>query len=243
MSNSIPPENQNPDELTDRDDFDSPSVVNSPTSKSKNPQLVVETGKNAVLDVWSALKLIWNDPNNGLQTAINSLGDTRILYAGIALCILFVLAAWMAVLKTVESLAPLFSIVGLFGNNYNTDISFSEHLRVILAAIIPVLGMIAVLWITRKIFKGSGNYQQFTFLTGFCFTPITFFLLMLWLLGSDAAELMALISVFCWTTFVLFLNTALIGVLGLSSRNALLLVPIVLVADFFITRVGIDILY
>jgi hypothetical protein len=39
------------------------------------------------------------------------------------------------------------------------------------------------------------------------------------------------------------LNTALIGVLGLSSRNSLLLVPIVLVADFFITRVGLEILY
>ncbi|WP_165790206.1 hypothetical protein [Cuspidothrix issatschenkoi] len=241
MSNSIPPENPNSDELTD--DLDSPSVVNSPVSNSKNPQLVVETSKNAVLDVWSALKLIWNDPNNGLQTAINSLGDSRIFYAGIALCILFVLAAWMAVLKTIESLAPLFSFGGLFGASYSTQLSFSEQLRVILAATIPVLGMIAVLWITRKIFKGSGNYQQFTFVTGCCFAPITFFLFMLWLLGSSATELMALISVFCWTTFVLFLNTALIGVLGLSSRNALLLVPIVLVADFFITRVGLDILY
>lgn len=243
MSNSIPPENQNAQELTDEDDLDSLSAVNPATFNSKNPQLVVETGKNAVLDVWSALKLIWNDPNNGLETAINSLGDSRIFYAGIALCILFILAVWMAVLKTIESLAPLFSLGGLLGNSYNTNLSFSEQLRVILAATIPVLGMIAVLWITRKIFKGSGNYRQFTFVTGFCFAPITFFLFMLWLLGNNAAELMALISVFCWTTFVLFLNTALIGVLGLSSRNSLLLVPIVLVADFFITRVGIDILY
>jgi hypothetical protein len=242
MSSSIPPEDKNADELTDRDDCDSLSVVNSVASSAKNPKLV-ETGRNAVLDVWSALKLIWNDPNNGLQTAINSLGDTRILYAGIALCILFVLAAWMAVLKTIESLAPLFSFGGLFASSYNTNLSFSEQLQIIISATIPILGMIAVLWMISKIFKGYGNYQQFIFVTGCCFAPITFFLFMLCLLGSDAAELMALISVFCWTTFVLFLNTALIGVLGLSSRNALFIVPIALVADFYITRVGLEILY
>jgi hypothetical protein len=85
MSNSIPPESQIPDDITNRDDFSSTSPVNSPTSNSKNPQIVVETSKNAVVDVWSALKLIWNDPNNGLQAAINSLGDSRIFYAGLHL--------------------------------------------------------------------------------------------------------------------------------------------------------------
>lgn len=258
MSNAIPPEDRDSIEQearqTDTDDlvFDPQSqtqvnfsapIYSRSQFNSETSQPVVEASKEAAFDVWSVFQLIWQDPANGLQTAITSLGDSRAFNAGIALCVLFILAFWMAALKVIASLTAWLSFVNLLGTSFNQQLSIFEHIRILISASIPVLGMIAVLWCIRQIFKGAGNYKQFIFVTGFSLAPITLFLLLLCLLGTSGGELIFLVSIFCWTTVVLFLNTALIGVLRLSSRNALLLVPILFVSDFFITRIGFDILY
>jgi hypothetical protein len=212
-------------------------------SKKEVLQPVVEQSKEAALDTWTVFQLIWKDPVDGLQTALATLGDSRAFNTGIALCIVFILTFWIAVLKIIDFLMALLTLGNIFGTQLSRELGFSEHLRIILGAAIPVVGMIAVLWGIRQIFKGAGNYKQFTFVTGLTLAPVTFFLILLWLLGTNAGELMALVSIFCFSTVILFLNTALIGILRLSSRNALLLVPTLLVADFFITRVGFDILF
>jgi hypothetical protein len=140
-----------------------------------------------------------------------------------------------------SAIASLFSFG--FGRGFVGQLDFSTHLLIILSAAIPVIVMIAVLWGIKKIFKGAGNYQQFTFVTGVSLAPMTFFLFLVWLLGANATNLTSLVGFFCFTTFILFLNTALIGVMRLSARNALLLVPITLVVDLFITKVIFEIIY
>ncbi|MBW4614753.1 MAG: hypothetical protein KME21_16045 [Desmonostoc vinosum HA7617-LM4] len=261
MSNSVPPEDQTSreNEVTqiNANNLDSSQpthlqvdtfISNHSPSQAKpteisQPVVVVEASKEAALDIWSVFKLIWKDPANGLQAALTTLGDNRAFNAGIILCVLFMLAFWMAVLKVVESIAALLTFGNLFGRGFNGQLGFSEHIRILIGAAIPVLSMIAVLWCIRQIFRAAGNYKQFTFVTGFSIAPLTLFLLLLWLLGINAGEITVLLYIFCFTTLILFLNTALIGVLRLSSRNALLLVPVLLIADYFITRVGFEILY
>ena len=100
-----------------------------------------------------------------------------------------------------------------------------------------MIGIILILWAIQQIFRGKGNIKQFTFATGVCVFPITILLLLTWLLGYTNFDVLSLLSVFCFTTLILLLNTTLIGVLRLSARNALFLVPIILVADTFIMRV------
>ncbi|ACK73980.1 hypothetical protein PCC7424_5402 (plasmid) [Gloeothece citriformis PCC 7424] len=114
-------------------------------SKWNNSPGFIETSQQAFLDVLRVFKSIWNEPTTGLQNAIKILGNNRIFNAGIVLCILFVLFSWMAGLKIRESLTPWLSLGSLFGVNYSTKLSFSEHLRIILVAIISVLSMIGVL--------------------------------------------------------------------------------------------------
>jgi hypothetical protein len=228
MSNNIPPEE--------------PKAPETKFATSSSSEELVATSKVAAVDAWSAFKLIWQDPSNGLQQALFSLGDIRAFNVGIALCALFVVASWMATLKIVDVLIALFSgnLTQIFGG---TQLDFSAHFRILLTSSIPVISTIAVLLAIQKIFKTSGNYQKFTFITGIIFAPITFFFFLLWLLGISSGQLIVLVGFFCFTTFILFLNTGLMGVLHLSSRNALLLVPIIVVVDIFIIRIFLEIVY
>jgi hypothetical protein len=229
MSNEMPPEIQTP-----------PGEI-QPVERS---QQVLETSKAALADVWDILKMVWKDPTNGLQEALTSLGDVRAFKVGLILCTLFVLACWIAVLKVVNLFAIFASFIGggFYGSSYS-QLDLSAHIRILLSIATPLAGLILVLWGINRIFKGKGNLKQLTFIAGVSIVPITFFMLLLWLLGNSSPELVALAGLFCFTTFVLLLNTSLVGVIRLSSRNALLLVPITMTANLFITKVAFEILY
>jgi hypothetical protein len=103
--------------------------------------------------------------------------------------------------------------------------------------------LIGILCGIKKLFKGAGNYQQFTMMTGVALTPITLFLFLLWLLGNSSTELVSLVGLFSLTTFIVLLYTGLFSALRLSSRNALLLVPTLLVADLILMKVMFEVLY
>jgi hypothetical protein len=217
------------------------------------PQGVLEKSKAVISDAWETTKFIWKDPANGLQEALTTLGEARAFRVGNALCALFVLACWIAILKVVSSVMGFVSLLsggfggglgsGFYGTSFSGQLDISGHLRILLGIATPVAGMILILWVIRQLFKGVGNYKHFAFVTGVSLIPVTFFWLLLWLLGNSSIELMVLTGFFCFTTFILLLNTALSSVIQLSSRNALLLVPTLLAANLFITRVIFDILY
>lgn len=234
MPNEMPPEVQ----ISERE------VI--PVGRS---QQVSEQSKAVISDVLSVFKFIWKDPANGLQEALTTLGEARIFKVGSALCALFILAGWIATLKVVNSLMGFIGLLsgglgsGFYGTSFSGQLDISGHLRILLGIATPVAGMILILWATKKLFNGIGNYKQFAFATGVSLIPVTFFLLLLWLLGNSSTELMVLTGFFCFTTFILILNTALTSLMHLSSRNSLFLVPTVLVANLFATRVVLDILY
>ncbi|MCM0592303.1 MAG: hypothetical protein KA716_19690 [Gloeotrichia echinulata DEX184] len=209
-------------------------------------QEVIKVGKETLEDTLSVFQLLQRDPATGLKAALEALGDNRAFNTGIVLCVLFVFSAWIATLKITSTLLGFLNVFnsGFSGfSNTNLELVLSAHFRIILISSVPAIGIILVLWAIAKIFKGSGNYKQFTFATGVSLFPITCFLFVLWLLGYSSSEFVSLLSIFCFTTLILLLNTTLIGLIELSARNALLLVPIILVADTFITRVVVNILY
>jgi hypothetical protein len=200
--------------------------------------------KLAMADVFRVLKFVWDEPSQGFQNAAARLGDTRSFYAGIVLCLAFVLVCWIGVQKVFGLLSGFlgFWSFGL-SSGYGGGLGVTEHFRILISAAIPVLGMIGILWGIKKLFKGAGNYQQFTLMTGVVLTPITVFLFLLWLLGSSSAELVSLVGLFSLTIFVLLIYAGLFGLLRLSSRNALLLVPILLVVDLILMKLMLEILY
>jgi hypothetical protein len=213
-------------------------------SKATQSQQALKTSRMTATDVVSVLKFVWQDPAQGLQEATAMLGDTRSFYAGIVLCLAFVLVCWAGVQKVFGLLSGLlgFWSFGL-SSGYGGGLGVAEHLRIMLSSAIPVLGMIGILWGIKKLFKGAGNYKQFTLMAGVVLTPITGFLFLLWLLGNSSVELVSIVGLFSLTTFVLLLYTGLFSLLRLSSRNALLLVPTLLVANLILMKVMFEILY
>jgi hypothetical protein len=220
---------------------------NLPQSGQVISQQVMEASKEAVSDTLTVFQSIQQDPANGLQSALNKLGDDRALNAGIILCVLFVLSCWAATVKAITVIATLFGAFShiFSGGSSSPTINFglSEHIRILVSSAVPALGIVLVLLAIQKFFKGAGNYKQFTFATGICLFPITLLLFILWLLGFSSGEFVLLLTIFCFSTLILLLNSTMIGVLQLSARNAFLLVPIVLVVDTFIIRIVSSILY
>jgi hypothetical protein len=204
----------------------------------------MQTIKLAMTDVFRVLKFVWDDPAQGLQEASAKLGDARVFYAGSLLCLAFVLVCWIGVQKVFGLLSGFLGLWSFgLSSGYGGGLGIAEHFRILLSAAIPVVGLVGSLWGIKKLFKGAGNYQQFTMMTGVALTPITFFLFLLWLLGNSSTELVSLVGFFSLTTFIVLLYTGLFIVLRLSSRNALLLVPTLLVADLILMKVVFGVLY
>jgi hypothetical protein len=220
---------------------------NLPQSGQVISQQVMAASKEAVSDTLTIFQSIQQDPANGLQSALNKLGDDRALNAGIILCVLFVLSCWATTIKAIATIATFLVTFGrIFSGSSSSpsiNLGLSEHIRIVISSAVPAIGIILVLWAIQKFFKGAGNYKQFTFATGICLFPITVLLSILWLLGFSSGEFVLLLTIFCFSTLILLLNSTLIGVVQLSTRNAFLLVPIVLVIDTFIIRIVSAILY
>jgi hypothetical protein len=200
--------------------------------------------KLAMADVFRVLKFVWDDPDQGFQHASTRLGDVRVFYAGILLCLTFVLVCWIGVQKVFGLLSGFLGLWSFgLSSGYGGGLGIADHFRILLSAAIPVLGLIGILWGIKKLFKGAGNYQQFTMMTGVALTPITFFLFLLWLLGNSSTELVSVVGFFSLTTFIMLLYAGLFNLLRLSSRNSILLVPALLVADLILMKVMFELLY
>jgi hypothetical protein len=214
---------------------------NSPYQPTQiSSQQVIEKGKVAVADTLTAFQSIQADPANGLQSALMNLGDDRALNAGIVLCLLFVLAGWAALVKILSLIIGIFSGFGRIFSGGSIDsynaIGTSEHIKILILSAVPAIGIVLILWAIQQFFKGAGNYKQYIFATGVCLFPITLLLFVLWVFGFNSGDLILLLTIFCFSTLVLLLNSTLTGILQLSSRKSLFLVPIVLVVDTFIIR-------
>jgi hypothetical protein len=224
------------------------SSHNPSPSRQVSSQQVLETGKEAFSDTLTVLQSLQKDPIHGLQAILASLGDNRTFNTGIFLCLLFVISCWAAIVKFVSLLIVAFSYFGNifsggFSRNFNFELGFSEHIRILITSFIPVLSTILIFWAIAHFLKGQGNYKQFTFAAGICLFPLTVFLFALWLIGSSSITFLSLLSVFCLTTLVLLLNATTTEILRLPSRSAFFLVPIILVIDSFILRIAFEILY
>jgi hypothetical protein len=205
-------------------------------SQSSKPNAVVDASKGAVTDTISVFTTLQKDPANGLQAALESLGDNRALNAGIMLCAVYAISSWAVITKGGSFFLGFLNSLGSSGFG-GFQIEFFDHVKIILTSAAPAVGIIFILWAIQQIFKGKGNIKQFTFAAGVCITPLTVLFFATWLIGFNNFDVLGLLFVFCYTTLILLLNTTLIGVLRLSARNALLLVPIILVSDTFIVRV------
>jgi len=194
----------------------------------------LETSKEAVGDAVLALKKLLQDPATGQANVVETLGDSRCFKAGIALCLCFVVCAWIGTIRTLGPMMELLKFART--DDPFASLGVADHVKVILASAVPVAATVICLMLIKKLMDAAGNVKQFTFSTGVAFFPFAIILLLSLVLGAVNAKITAYLVLFGATTTVLMLNATLTTVMKVSARAALLLVPVVMVIAVFISR-------
>ena len=198
----------------------------------------LETGKVTMTDAMTALKQLHQDPNQGIAGALEALGESRAFNVGLALCILFPVMGWSAIVRGLGLFRNFLG--GWTGLLFELDVT--AHLKGLIASGVPVMALILGLMAIRSLFKAKGTPKQFTFIAGICLLPLSLNFFLLWLFGVKGLELSGLLGIFSFSSLVLLLNSSLVGVMGLSAQKSLWLVPTLLVAIVFMTQVMVEIL-
>ena len=182
------------------------------------PRKIATTSKEAARDAVLAIKMLWRDPANGQVDAIKAMGDSRALNSGLAMGAVFVVAGWWLLAK-------------------GSHPPFAEHFKIVIGAAIPFLAVALALIIINAIFRTGINWKHIVFTSGVALLPAALGIVVSSLLGFANIEIMIAVDLFCITTMIVMLNAALTTVLKMSSRLALVLIPIVIISSLYICKV------
>jgi Yip1 domain len=197
-------------------------------------QKALGSAKEATTNAVKAIKTVLTDPMGGQKKALEQLGETKALSAGIFFMVIFSLAAFLVGFSSLKAT--------LLMADTEASVGFVNTAKLLLAALIPAVALWAGFLAIQKIFKGQGTFNGNIFLTGICLLPMTIAFLACWILGSKNLELVALFGFFGFSITVLLINSAILSVLKLSTRKAVLLTPTLLVLSAYLTKVVYGIL-
>ncbi|WP_299485980.1 Yip1 family protein [Acaryochloris sp. IP29b_bin.137] len=221
-------------------DYQSPSTP-MPNEPPANP--FIESGKAAMSDAASVVKRLQKDPTQGLQAALDSLGDQRAFNVGLLLGGLFVFFSWGAAWRVSNDIFRFFTFsLSRFstGSDFRPQLGVADHLKIIIVSALPFLAAVGVLIAIQKLFKSRGNSKQMVFIAGICFLPVAILQLLIMVFGAGNIEFLLILILVVFTTTVLLINTALIDVLKLSSRTAMILVPAILLVIFYVQKLLLE---
>ena len=211
------------------------------TGSGANPAAV--KGKTAFSDTASVLKRLTKDPITGLPTALTALGDSRALNVGILLACAFVLTFWWSIWRVSSAFLGFLSFArsGFFlGTDFTPELGITDHLKIILFSSLPLLILLGILVATQRIFKGQVNIKQMVFITAISVCPFTILQLLITIFGAGNPELLGILLVVTFTTFILTVHTSLIYVLRLTARASFIMVPVTLLATFYILKLLLE---
>lgn len=191
---------------------------NAGTSGNETPSKFAATSKETARDAVLAVKMLLRDPANGQVDAIKAMGDSRALNSGLALGAAFVAAVWWLLAK---------------GGSH----PFSEHIKIVIGSGIPFVAVALALIIINAIFRTGINWKHIVFTAGVALLPAALGIAVSSFLGFANIEIMVAADLFCITTMIMMLNAALTTVLKISSRLALVLIPIVIISSLYICKV------
>jgi len=176
--------------------------------------------KEATGSAISAIKILVTDPMGGQGKALELLGEIQALSAGIVFVVAFVFSA-VLLLKAI----PFFPS------------SFEIHVKMAITALVPAVGLWAGFMAIGKLFKTNTSLNKCVFSTGVALVPTAFTFLALVVLGLGNLETVALVGFFGMSITLLLLNSAMLDVLNLSTQQAVLLTPTLILVSAYITKV------
>lgn len=182
-------------------------------------------------DALAAVRAAMLDPVTGTGATYEVFGGPRALDAGIALALIADIAAVLALRigarKSLGWFAPL--VTG--------DSSVVALLKALIFAAVPIVALMLVLAIVRKIFNPKFELERAVFAGAVAVVPAALTLLVSAFLGAANFEIIAILTVFmmCYTTLLLF--GACRDVLGLTSGKAAAAVAPIFIATAWVSKI------
>lgn len=206
--------------MSDKDDgFISEDV------KDKGKQALDKAKQKAQLvyqDSKDALIFLVKDPMGGQGKAVAKLSETKAITVGATFCILF-------------AIAGLFLAASIFGRG----IGFSGYVRLFVACLIPPLCLFGGHFAIGKFFGKKSTIGKSLFSAGVASLPLAITMLLGWLFYviTSSGTITGLFTFFGLCISVLLINASLLDVLKVSTQQAVLLTPTMLVLSFYIAKI------
>ncbi len=174
-----------------------------------------------------AIKSLVTDPLGGQGQALSGLGETKAMYAGAMFIIAFVISVFL--------LEYLF--ISRFASAFGRSVRMTAYAEMFLIGVVPASALWAAFFLLAKIFKTQTTPYECVFATGVALIPSTITLLVVLLVGLNNFEIVTVVGFFGASMTVLFLNSAVLDILKLSTRHAVLLTPTIMLVSAYLTKV------
>lgn len=179
-------------------------------------QKAIDVTKDAAMGAFQAATVVVTDPMGGQSKAMNSLGPTKSLAAGIFFVALFVVI------------------------NYFTSMrgSFADHMFLIGLLLVTPAVLMGSYWGLGQLYKKDVSIGGALFSTGVTLFPITVMSLLLWL-NFFSAWIGGIIVLYGLVIAILLICGYLQDVLKASTQMAVVLTPTILTAVFVVLYIYI----
>jgi hypothetical protein len=185
--------------------------------------------KATTQDAVQALKVLISDPIGGQLKAYSSLGPANALKVGILFNLIFVVGAVLFAQGLWNSFFGL--LAGLSGEAAGFPL-----FKAIILSVIPVVSVSAgFLLVTKFIVKTEIDFAGPLFTTGIAMMPLGLLFILGRVIGPMSNMSYAL-AVFCITTTVIAISTALQDIYKLNAQKAVLITPALLLVAGFLSK-------
>jgi hypothetical protein len=185
--------------------------------------------KATTQDAVQALKVLISDPIGGQLKAYSSLGPANALNVGILFNLIFVASA---VLFTQGLWNLFFGFLAEFGSQPAGFPLF----KAIILSVIPVVSVFAgFLLVAKFIGKTEIDISGPLFTTGIAMMPLALLFILCRVIGP-LNNISYAFAVFCITTTVIAISTALQDIYKLNAQKAVLVTPALLLVAGFLTK-------
>lgn len=174
-------------------------------------------------DALAAFKMFATNPVPGLSTTYESLGPARALGVGVVFGAVFAVALLLGVYRFLPQWTRPQGIGGFFA--------------VAVVAIVPYISLFAASFVVRTVFRGQGSWGSDGFLAGAALLPFALVALLVALLGSGNAEVVAIVALFAVCLTILMLFAGLTRIQKTSERAATLAVPLMVMVSGWFSKI------
>jgi hypothetical protein len=185
-------------------------------------------------DAVQAFMVLLKDPVGGIAKSFSMFDPGRAMVVGL------IFAGVYAVAATIAGVILFNAIMGIVGGmmgggmgmtgvpGFSTGPSFGMVVRMFILYIVQAAALIAGCFLTRMIFKGSGDLNSDIYLGGACLLPAAAGVLIGALLGYIAWWLLLLPYLFAGCYTILMLYSGCLQIVKIAEQKAALAVPIIL---------------